>query len=219
MTTSRPTVRWQPGEVVALRYITRQGTPGMSWPCRVVEDTDGLLALFIARGSTYRQWGVAEDGSRALVEGSWRRDVLRLMYPGASYSIWLFWEHDPDRRFSAYYVNMEEPFRRTAIGVDTNDHMLDIVVAPDLAWRWKDDEVLDERIAQGVYSVEFVSELRREARAVVDRIERREPPFDGAWESWSPEPAWQAPVLPGGWDTLEPVLWERRHWAYLDATR
>ena len=33
-------VRWQPGDEIVLRYITRQERPGMSWPARVVEDRD-----------------------------------------------------------------------------------------------------------------------------------------------------------------------------------
>lgn len=51
--------------------------------------------------------------------------------PGAHHSIRVFWEHeDGQRRHTTYYANMEEPYRRTGIGFDTNDHMLDIVVVP-----------------------------------------------------------------------------------------
>ena len=37
---------------------------------------------------------------------------------------------DEGGRFSGYYVNFEEPYRRTGIGFDTNDHTLDILVTP-----------------------------------------------------------------------------------------
>ena len=129
--------RWGSGEEVVLRYITRvDGVPGMTWPARVVRDDD-VLALYVPRGTAVMTWRRSTDGQRELVEQEWRRDMLRLMFPGQAHSVWLFWEGD-DRHFARYYVNMEEPFRRTAIGVDTNDHALDIVVEPDLTWVWKD---------------------------------------------------------------------------------
>ncbi|MCA9856986.1 MAG: DUF402 domain-containing protein, partial [Dehalococcoidia bacterium] len=129
--------RWQPGDEVVLRYITRQERPGMSWPARVVEDRDDLLALFIPNGAVTKQWRGVRDSmgqpvTRELVDIPWRRDTLRLMYPGEDYSIWLSWrDEDGERVFHGYYINVEEPFRRTPIGVDTNDHTLDVVVQPD----------------------------------------------------------------------------------------
>jgi hypothetical protein len=44
----------QTGEVVVLRYITTDQRIEMAWPCRVIQDTDELLALFIAAGSKYK---------------------------------------------------------------------------------------------------------------------------------------------------------------------
>jgi predicted RNA-binding protein associated with RNAse of E/G family len=131
----------------------------MSWPFTVVEDREDLIALYIPKGALYKRFrrlSIAEARERgysvALDDEVWRRDVLRLMYPGAHHSIWVFWEREGDeRRHTAYYVNMEEPFRRTSIGFDTNDHMLDIMVTPDLEWRWKDEDELAERVEQGVF--------------------------------------------------------------------
>lgn len=221
-----PNPRWRPGDVVALRYITRDGKPGMSWPYRVVEDRDDLVALYIPRGAVYKRWGAdPSTGRRTLVDGEWRRDVLRLMFPGAHHSIWLFWEHDDAhdgagrRTFSSYYVNMEEPFRRTPIGFDTNDHMLDIVVTPDLRWAWKDEDVMADRVRQGVYPSEFAAFVRAEGERVVGAIERRASPFSDGWETWTPDAAWDTPALPPTWDAVPATLWERRHWAYGDFAR
>jgi predicted RNA-binding protein associated with RNAse of E/G family len=213
--------RFRAGDAVALRYITRDGKPGMSWPYRVVEDRDDRVALFIPRGSTFKAWQ-APPGSpeRRLGDATWRNDVLRLMYPGAHHSIWLFWEGEGDaRRFAYYYVNMEEPFRRTPIGFDTNDHMLDIVVTPDLAWRWKDEDVLAERVRQGTYPADFAAFVRAEGERVIADLDRRASPFSDGWESWTPDPAWGPPALPEGWDTLPATLWERRAWAYGELAR
>ena len=70
-----------------------------------------------------------------------RGECLRLMFPGEPYSIWLHWSRTPPRRFTGWYVNLEAPFVRTDIGVDTTDNSLDLVVTPDFECRWKDVEM------------------------------------------------------------------------------
>jgi hypothetical protein len=143
------------GHVVALRYLTTDGRIEMCWPCRVVEDNEQLLALFIAAGSRYKagpKRTAAEKLSMARIalppdEYVWRKDTLRLMFPGRQHSVWLSWMNTgSSRRFSGYFVNMEEPFRRTRVGFDTQDHTLDIEVAPDQSWKWRDTEELNEHV-------------------------------------------------------------------------
>jgi len=213
--------RWQRGDCVTLRYLTRDGRPGMAWPFTVVLDTEDLVALFIPAGSVYKRWGADGDGRRALVDAAWRDDVLRLMFPGRGYSIWLFWRViEGERRAAYYYVNMEEPFRRSEIGFDTNDHMLDIVVEADLsAWRWKDADEFDARVRGGIYGSEFAAALRAEAEDVVACIEQRGSPFCDGWAAWLPDSSWLAPTLSEHWDTATPVTWPRATWAYLDTSR
>ncbi|MCO5200413.1 MAG: DUF402 domain-containing protein [Chloroflexi bacterium] len=208
--------RWQPGDEVVLRYITRlDGVAGMTWPARVVRD-DELLALYVPRGSMQMAWHQPPGQSRGLVEREWRRDMLRLMFPGKAHSVWCFWEGD-ERRFTSYYVNMEEPFRRTAIGVDTNDHALDIVVNPDLSWSWKDLDEFEGLVARGTYSPEFGQAVREEAEQVVADIEARREPFDAGWDAWMPPAGWELPRLHPRWRDEPAVPWERRAWAYRDA--
>jgi hypothetical protein len=212
---------WQPGACVTLRDLTRDGRPGMAWPFTVVADTDDVVALFIPAGSTYKRWGTGSDGKRALVDGAWRDDVLRLMFPGCGYSIWLFWRIvDGVRGLAYYYVNMEEPFRRSEIGFDTNDHMLDIVVEADLsAWRWKDAEEFEARVTGGIYGAEFAQELRAEAETVAALIERRASPFCDGWDTWMPNPAWATPCLRKHEDTAIPDTRPRATWAAPDTGR
>lgn len=216
---SAPTY-WEPGAEVVLRYITRlDGRVGMSWPFRVVQDNADLLALYLPRGGTFMRWHTPPGGTRDLIEGEWRRDVLRLMYPGKGYSIWLFWEGD-DRLFTSYYVNFEEPFRRTAIGVDTNDHTLDIVVKPDFSWTWKDEADFEKTIESGTFSAEFGEFVRSEAESVLAAIESRGSPFGDPWRAWSPPAEWATPILNSRWRDVPPTLWERHNWAYpLSAAR
>jgi len=212
--------RWEPGDPVVLRYITRDGKPGMCWPYTVVEDRDDLVALYIPRSAVHKRWVQDGAGARALVDTPWRSDTLRLMFPGAGHSVWLFFDvSDAERRFTAYYVNMEEPFRRTEIGFDTNDHMLDIVVTPELQWRWKDEDVMEDRVRSGVYPQDFADAVRAEGERVIEAIEERRSPFSDGWERWTPDPTWTAPALLDGWDALPATLWERRQWAYGEIAR
>jgi predicted RNA-binding protein associated with RNAse of E/G family len=138
------------------------------------------------------------------------------MFPGQAHSVWLTWQ--PDGAFVGYYVNLEEPFRRTAIGFDTNDHTLDIVVTPDLRWSWKDQQLLEEQARRGDYSAELIDEIREEAAAVIGTIEAKGAPFSDGWEKWKPDPGWPTPHLAPNWNRQPPVLWERRRWAYPNAT-
>jgi len=210
----------KPGEVVALRYITTDHRIEMCWPCRVVEDTDELLALFVAAGSPYkagpkRSAAEKRSGTRTRVpphEYVWRNDTLRLMFPGKHHSVSLFWS----RSFMKYFVNMEEPFRRTEIGFDTQDHTLDVNVTPELEWSWRDEEELVNHVKEGFYSAELADAVRAEGLQVIDAITRRVHPCLRGWAGWSPDPRWSLPAIPVGWDSTPVTLWERRRWAYGD---
>ncbi len=218
--------RWQTGDRVVVRYITRTGSrPGDVWPCRVVADREDLVAVYLTRGTRFKRAvfpPLAErSGGYALrhEDSVWGFDTLRLMYPDRGSSVWLFWDAEPsERRFRAWYVNMEEPFRRTSIGFDTNDHALDIVVTPELEWSWKDQEELDECVRLGLYTSELAAAVRAEGERMIEQVERSRSPFSEGWERWRPDPEWTIPELPNDWARVPPALWSRRRWAYGDAS-
>src|SRR5438874_375584 len=92
--------RWQAGDTVVLRYITRDGRPGMAWPARLVEDRNDLVALYVPQGTTYKAWQNAPAPlGRHLADAHWRSDMLRLMFPGRGYSIWVSWHAGTERSF------------------------------------------------------------------------------------------------------------------------
>jgi hypothetical protein len=199
------------GEAVVLRYLTMDGRVDVAWPCRVVEDRDDLLALFVARGSLYRadpkrlaaQKLTAERPPAPVTEVPWRHDMLRLMFPGASHSVWLFWDGEHDsRRLLRYFVNLEDPFRRTTIGFETRDHTLDIVVTPDLRCSWRDEQDFDDHIALRLYPRELAASARAEGQRVIDAIANRTHPCLNGWAQWRPDPAWTPLEVPAGWDRL-----------------
>lgn len=201
----------QVGDDIVLRYITRDGRPGFSWAARVVEDSDALLALSVPKDTPHKRWTAGPSG-RVLTDGSWWSETLRLMFPDRWHSVWLRW--DDDGSFRDYYVNFEEPFRRTAIGVDTNDHQLDIVVAPDLSWIWKDEDIVRDRQRTGDFSDDLVRRIYEEAHDVIRTIETRAFPFDGTWRDWRRDASRGMPVLHPRWNAEPPAHWDRREWAY-----
>lgn len=50
--------------------------------------------------------------------------------PGDPHAVWHFWT-GPDREFTCWYINLQADFVRAAIGYDTQDFELDLVVFPD----------------------------------------------------------------------------------------
>jgi len=73
-----------------LRSITRDGRPGVTWGCRVVEDRSDLLALYLPKETPHKRWSAGPNG-RELADSTWWADTLRLMFPGRAHSVWLTW--------------------------------------------------------------------------------------------------------------------------------
>jgi hypothetical protein len=213
------------GDVVALRYITTDARIEMCWPCRVVEDRADLLALFIAAGSPYKAGPKRSARAKRAAprydvppdEYVWRNDTLRLMFPARRHSVSLFFSSDAGpRRLLKYFVNLEEPFRRSEVGFDTQDHTLDVEITPELDWRWRDEAELENHVAERFYTRALADAVRAEGEKVIDAVLWREHPCLG-WSDWRPPPEWGVPPLVGGWDTAARTLWELRRWAYADA--
>src|SRR3954462_2436376 len=85
---------------------------------------------------------------------------LMLQRPGEAYAVWVFW-HGPERAFHGWYLNLQEPFRRTADGYETQDLELNIWMPDGGGWVLKDDELLDVRVREG----RFTEDQARAARA------------------------------------------------------
>jgi len=120
--------------------------------------------------------------------------------PGTAHAIWVMWDEAGD--FLGWYANLEEPRRRTPFGFDTTDHTLDIEIASDRTWRWKDEAELTEAVGVGLYTPDKAAQIRAEGEQVVQSIEAWRAPFDEAWENWRPDPDWQLPSVPDGWERL-----------------
>ena len=202
--------RWSRGDQIVLREVHR----GRIWaarPVTVVQDTADLIAVHMAVGTPWKRPVAAHAGRPLrlqaqewlLADDVWvDNDVLHLVTPGAAHAVLVCWAGS-ERRFAGWYVNLQEPLRRRRIGFDYLDQALDIIVAPDLSWRLKDEDELEQATALGIISREQAEAIRRETAAVIRRIEARAFPFDSDWPDWRPDPRWQIPRFPPGWDALE----------------
>ena len=75
-----------------------------------------------------------------------------------------------------WYINLQDPIRRTEIGFDTMDHMLDVVISPDMdSWEWKDEDELAAAEKAGIGSKEKAQAIRQEAERAIEllTVERR----------------------------------------------
>lgn len=134
-----PASRWETGEVVVRREVLSDGRVWLELPVIVVRDDPDLLATYIAEGAPFRfpagDWPTPDGHHPWHALTSWEPPgVLMLQRPGEAYAVWVFWS-GPNREFDCWYINLQQPFRRTTTGYDTLDMELDIVVPVDLSWR------------------------------------------------------------------------------------
>lgn len=190
-----------PGGTVVMREVFRERTWALR-PMTVVCDDADLIALWLPRDTRWKRPRAADGGpirlpdrDWTLVDDVWRdHDALHLIEPGAAHAVLAFWRDGG--AFAGWYVNLQEPLRRTASGFDYFDHALDIVVAPDLSrWEWKDEHDLAEGVRTGVFGEQQAAGIRAEGERVIAAIEQRARPFADGWEAWRPDPSWAVPVL------------------------
>ena len=139
-------------------------------PATVVELTPARTALWIAPGTRVR-WpsgqrvAIAElrAGEWAHEEAEWYGGRLMLHERDAAHSVYVQWGRTGE--FLGWYVNLEEPWRETALGFDTTDHLLDIWIDPDRSWRWKDEDHLAEAVEVGLFTREQADGVRAKGNA------------------------------------------------------
>lgn len=210
-------MRFAPGRPVLYRNFSGARLVHVR-PCRVVSDDDRGLLLWLARGSAvvnetavdgrgvrsmpFAEWVTVE---RRLVPSTWSGPGILMFVPRTgAYSVWFF--RTDAGAFREWYVNLEEQAVRwddgDVAGVDVVDQDLDIVVAPDRTWRWKDEDEFAERLALPEhYWVADEAAVWAEGRRVIEKVEAGEFPFDGTWTRFQPDPAWHVPAqVPPGWD-------------------
>jgi hypothetical protein len=192
--------RWEPGDVIIRREVLNDGRAWLEFPVVVVRDDPQLLATYVAEGTPFRfppgTWPTPDGLHPWHAHERWSgHGVLMLQRPGDMYAIWVFWD-GPERRFDGWYINIQEPSRRTPSGFDTQDLEPDILVDIDGSWMLKDDDVLEQRVDEGRFTLDQVAAVRAEARRITADLARGRRWWSDEWTEWTPDPGWPVPVVP-----------------------
>jgi hypothetical protein len=198
--------RYAPGTPVLLREVW-QGKVWTLRPVTVVRDDPDVVMLYIPHGVPWRgavtlggeilrvpwePWGLAAPKP-------WFNHVLRFCPAGAPYSVSLVW-HESWYAFG-WYINVEEPVRRSEFGFDYMDWTLDVMVSKDRQYhKVKDADELAEAVRRGVYTGEHAAEIHVAAERGLEHLTGYKPPFNEDYERWRPDPAWPLPGLPERWE-------------------
>jgi protein associated with RNAse G/E len=208
------TERWLPGEQKLHRFLMH-GKVIDARPVTVVADDDDTLVLWLAHGtmttcaclpggvdlrsvSKEEMFGRPWHTKRHL----WRNGVLMVLPRGAEFAVWHFFT--PDGEFTRWYGNLQTPYGRWARGVDVVDHQLDLVVSPDRDVVWKDIDELAAAVDAGWFTPAESDAIHAAAGRLAAMAEAGEPPFDGRWCDFRPDPDWPLPALPDDWATPAP---------------
>jgi len=148
-----------------VRTVHANGRVGSVLPTRVVQDEDDLVALYLAPGTRCKRRTGERGGPRGplLIEDSggheeWTRSESRRLFlwrPHDMPAVSLFWQ-ERENVFLGWYVDILLPFLRADKGFDTRDLDLDIVIAPDRTWHWKDEDELAWSQEQGLRTAQEV---------------------------------------------------------------
>ncbi|MCY3901313.1 MAG: DUF402 domain-containing protein [Caldilineaceae bacterium] len=209
MTTPETTVpRWSSGDHVLFRQLW----PGGVWaaiPATIVEDSSDLVSLYIAPGTTFAGPDCSRDehlhvaASRAwetkLYEWTGQHHLWSSL-PGEAASIWTIWSA-PDWTHVGWKVNPELPLKRTPLGFDTTDHVLDAVISADLtSWQLKDEDELAVAIELGLFSAAEAEQIRRETKRIATECVSSRRRLLQTWAAWRPPAGWNLPTLPQDWE-------------------
>ncbi len=202
MTTKEEFKYRSPGETATLRGVGIKVF--WAYPTIVVEDNADLIALYMPAGvmgknvshrPTIEEMLTPEN--LEVVDHQWQRtDVLFLIKPEDAFSVYLMWDTNT-KELVCWYVNLQDPIRRTAIGFDTMDQMLDVVVSSDMStWAWKDKDELAAAEKAGIYTKAKAQAIRQEAERAIELLTTERRPFYEQWRDWQPNPQWGLPNLP-----------------------
>jgi hypothetical protein len=200
---------WEPGQGIVMREVWLNRVYSI-FPVRVVQDSSNWTALCLPK-QAIALYPHTRDGipiripqdEWVLDGGEWQGgDVLYLVHAGLGYTFTGWW--DDDHIFGGWKIDLVEPVRRTPIGFDYMDQLLDIIVSADrLTWYRKDEDELQEAQARAIFTAEQVSDLYQRGERALQMILKNEPPFDRGWETWNPNPAWLVTFdLPQEWDQI-----------------
>ncbi len=206
-------MHWQRGETIVQRYVGHGDGVLWAYPHIVLEDGAERTVLYQPEGTPLISWSMDEKRYEEPLTA--RMHALRFIYPDAPYHVTMWfdagtgvppwWEAHYGSvagRFKGWKVDMSSPHRRTSIGFDTTDDVLDFIVHPDGSWYMKDDEELSLYTARGIYTTEEAARIRGAALQIQTLIKDRAAPFGDIWKDWPAPTSLAVGPLLGDWMDL-----------------
>lgn len=221
--------RWSAGDQIVLRFVGHDDGVLIGHPQIVVEDSEARVVLFQPAGRLVENHRYTPQNARSeaipfgqlgnhrVLPATYEPplDLVRVIPRDAAHAIELHFAFSgqpsppnfgwtgADGALRGIKINLQTPLRRTAIGFDTTDNSLDVVMRRDLRWSWKDLEQMQARVAGRLTYPAEAAAFIEEAVRVIAAIEHRRSPFSDAeleaWAAWTPDQGWPAPSLPSGW--------------------
>ena len=179
MTAGGSPAYWTAGQELLRRFRRPDSLAEGVQPCRVVRDDEKGLVLWLAPGTQVLR-AVLADGrdirdvpmshrfdyyrhGRATRLDKWRgQGILVITPPGVPWSVWLSWTDEWE--FQGWYVNLEAIHERTHSEAATEDHILDLIVAPDRTVVWKDEDELRAAVLGRHFTDEQAEQIRADYR-------------------------------------------------------
>lgn len=78
---------------------------------------------------------------------------------------------------------------------------LDLIIDPDLSFKWKDGDDYQAAIDHGLISIDWINGIENAKAEVFEKLDKRAYPFNGAWFDCKPGPQHSNP-LPANRDEL-----------------
>jgi hypothetical protein len=200
---------WFPGDDITIRGVGSKVF--WAYPANVVQDTPELIAYYLCAGANGKNTRhrvtpieMLDANKINIVDHQWHRtDVLMLVVPGEAFSVYFMWETGT-KNLDCIYINLQEPTRRTSIGFDSMDNVLDVVIHPDMnEWKWKDEDEFEEAQRVGFYSREQARQIRADGEKAIEMVMSRRRSIYEKWKLWEPDPQWALPLLSQQWDRIK----------------
>jgi uncharacterized protein DUF402 len=182
-------MRFEPGQTIVRRNLHPDGRIKSGVAGRVLADDEQGLLMWVDSRSSYvepetpgQTTFYTEGGSLFLTPADSLHTIL--------------WFFNGRNEFTGWYVNLELPAVRWGSGLDIHDRALDVLVAPDRSWRWKDEDEFAERVRDDAEA----GLIRAEGLRMISLAEQGLFPFNGTHCAFRPDPGWPPSSLPSFWD-------------------
>ncbi|MCM4081874.1 DUF402 domain-containing protein [Paractinoplanes hotanensis] len=170
-----------------------------TWPGTVGYTPANWIRWFTTGNEQARQQAVAD-----LTRGQWEigrwvwQDTIVLTWVGLDPDFNLQLYRPVDGSPEHWKINFERPVRRTSIGIDTFDLLLDLVTDATGAWHFKDLEEYDEIRRRGLISDAEHERVQAATHRALAFTEAGMRPLVEDWTGWRVPDGWPTPELPPG---------------------